>query len=281
MSPPSRRDVLGQLGVAVGSGFAGCTSDSPGSTETTERTAATAEQSATTGTTNAEPTGTTVEPTGTPSRCATSHDLPYAIPGAEETYQRGSVEIRNESDAERTVTLSIAHDDTTFFECQHTLESGESVSIENVTATAGEYTVVATVEDERSTTAEWHVPTAQNYPMLLVSIRGAGEPVIGCPGDRTVSLSLRNEAESDSTVSLSLRRDDRVVAEKSVQIDTDATVDVSLTVPIGDRYTLEATGDAGRERATIATCRGYETSNITVVVDSEAIEIDSITLVWE
>ncbi|WP_276274160.1 hypothetical protein [Haloarcula litorea] len=231
--------------------------------------------------TTAAPTTTPTEPTDTPSPCATGHELPYAIPGAEETYQPGSAELRNQTDSETTVTLAIAHDDTTFFECTQTLASGESIPFDGVTATAGEYTVTVTVGDGRSTTTEWRIPSRQTYPMLLVSIRGDDEPVIGCPGNREVSVQVRNQTDSAVTVELSLRRDDQPVAQKAVQVDATSNTDVTLAIPIGDFYTLAVASDAGQARKQISACRGYEDDRITATIGADTVDIESIRKVWE
>ncbi|WP_158855524.1 hypothetical protein [Halorhabdus sp. CUG00001] len=280
MTGSSRRAVLRYMGIGFGAGLTGCSGLSTDQTEPTTEPVKDTTTTAGPTTEPPEPTATT-ERTDTPFPCATDHELPYSIPGAAETYQSGSVEIRNQTASKTTVTLAIAHDDNTFFACSQTLTNGESLSFDGVTATAGRYTVTVSVEEGRSTTTEWRIPSEQNYPMLLVSIRGDDEPVIGCPGDREVSIQVRNVTDSSARAELTLRRDDRVVTERSVQVDPMSNTDVSLPLPIGDLYVLEVSSEEGRAEKRISACRGYEEKRITATIDSGQVELDSRRIVWE
>lgn len=208
-------------------------------------------------------------------------DLPYSIQGAEDTFQHGTAEIRNEAGQDVTVTVSIAHQGTTFFECTYDLGSRQSVSNDAVTASAGTYTVTADVAGGGRTEYTWNVPAWYHWPKLVVIVPDDGEPLVGCGGPGEVAIGVENPTDEPQTTELALLRGDDPVDEASITVDAESKSKRTLSTPIGDLYTLTAATDSGTDRVTVANCYCYDHRYTTVALDSEPPQIDTTKTVCE
>lgn len=236
MSPPSRRSVLGALSLTAGSGFAGCSSLSNGDDSTNAR------------------------------------GLPYSVSGAEKTFTTGSATIINETDQSVSLSLTISHEETTFFERSYHLNAGGDISVEDLTATAGEFSVSVDVENGKSTEYLWRVPERNGYPVLRILVLDGEQLLVGCGKGGRIEVTVANETQHTQTTTVRLLRDDEVVTEQSVRVTAGATTDVSLGTPIGDFYTL--TTNAGGH-ATVADCYCYEQFRTTVTLTDDTPDIES------
>lgn len=259
--PPSRRTVLRACGLALGNAFAGCASQLNGGGQIS-------------GETTTAQTPTTTHP------CAKNAALPYTIPGAEDTYQPSTVRMHNRSGREVTLTLTLTHEQTTFFKCTRTFNGGQKISIEEVTKSAGDYTVRTSIADAGSTESNWYIPPGNNYPQLFVSIPASGDPLVGCSESDKITLNVENTTDDAQRVALALHRDGQSMTKKSVTVEGNSTRKISLLIPIGDFYTLTATTDAGSKQTEIAECYAYS-HDVTVLLDGGPPEIDSTKVVLE
>jgi len=209
-----------------------------------------------------------------------SDDLPYAVPDAAETFTTGGAYVDNESGETRTVTLSLAHDGETFFSCTQALGPRQSVSIDDLVATAGTYTVTVDVADGGRTTTEWRVPEQNNYPSLRVEL-GNGDPLVGCGSGGDVRVSVENATDGDRTATLTLRRDGETVAEESVDVAAGESPEAALSTPIGDFYTLVASSDGATAEEEIVHCYCYTSDQTTVTLGESGVSIESTTIACE
>lgn len=206
--------------------------------------------------------------------CSTA-DLPYAAPDAEETFSPSSATVRNESGQAVTVELSVAHDDETFFSCVQALDARQSVDIDQLTTTAGTYTVTVDVSSGGQTVYDWRVPEDHNWPGLSVTIPRAGDPVVGCGSGGDIAVAVENTTDAARTTTLSLRRDGEEVATDTVEVAANATADASLSTPVGDFYTLVATTASGEAQKEVVNCSCYGTWETIVTLDGSGPQIDA------
>ncbi len=221
--------------------------------------------------------GVTFRETLTNPDCSTD-DLPFAVPDAEETFSTGNAQIENESGDTRTVTLTLAHSGEEFFSCTQTVDASQTVTIGDVIATAGTYTVTVDVADGGRTVSEWRVPEGDNYPALLVSLREEG-PLVGCGSGGDVSVTVENPTDTDRTATLSLRRDGETVDETALDVAAADSTETTLSTPIGDFYTLVVESDGREATADVTTCFCYATGSTTVTLAESDIGTESLTMV--
>ncbi|MFC7132783.1 MULTISPECIES: hypothetical protein [Salinibaculum] len=212
--------------------------------------------------------------------CSTA-DLPYAIPDAEETFSTSGATISNESGEAADVTLALAHDGEVFFDCTTTLSARQSLSLDGVTATAGEYTVTVDVGDGGRTEYDWRIPEAHNWPSLTVTIPRNGDPVVGCGPDGEVPVTVENPTDSDRAATLRLCRDGETVAESSVTLTGGATTDVQLPHPVGDFYTLDVTAGGTTVSEEVVYCSCYSEFETTVTLGGSEPTIESTKAVCD
>jgi hypothetical protein len=202
-------------------------------------------------------------------------ELPYAVSGNEETFQSGSGAVVNDSGDPATVTVSIAHDGSAFFECTHDLGAQQTLDIGALTATAGEYAVTVEVADGGRTEYDWRIPPGYNWPTLRVVVPESGDPLAGCGTAGSIDTTVSNPAEDQQSVTLALLRGGEVVTEREVSVAGSGETAVALDTPIGDIYTLRATTDSGEATAEVADCYCYTQHRTAVTLDSEGPEIES------
>ncbi|WP_143117770.1 hypothetical protein [Halomicrobium zhouii] len=207
----------------------------------------------------------------------TNGDLPFSLPDAEETYRPGTVEIRNDAKSAMTLTVSIVHEETTYFECTTDLGGRQFVSNDAVTASAGTYAVTVDVSDGGRTEYSWQVPTEYNWPKLLVVVDEDGDPLVGCGGRSETSLVVENPTNESQSVDLTLLRGEEPVDDGSITVDPDSETEHTLSFPIGDFYTLRAATDAGTGAETLAYCDCYEQFSPTVTLGPDGPQIEPVT----
>ena len=208
-------------------------------------------------------------------------DVPYAVPGNEETFTTGSGELWNESGDAVTVTVSVAHDGTTFFECTRDLAANQTASLGDLTETAGEYTVTVAVADGGRTTQDWRIPPEHNWPRLRVVVPSSGDPLVGCGAAGSVDATVSNPSDEQRSATLALLRDGTQVAQQTVSVAGGEESKVALETPIGDIYTLRAETDAGEATAEVADCYCYAEHRTTVALDGGGPTIDSVRRICE
>lgn len=204
-----------------------------------------------------------------------SATLPYSVPGAEETFQPGNLVVEHDGTTARTVGISIGESGTTFFDCSYELESSQTVTVDAVTATAGDYRVVVAVAGGGRRVHTWHVPPADNWPQLFVRVTEGGEPVVGCGGADETRVSVGNPTSADRSVELALRRDGEGVARRDVLVPGNQTTDVGLRIPVGDYYTLDATSGAGTASEEIVECYCFDQVRTVVTLADDGPSIES------
>ncbi|MCU4800763.1 hypothetical protein OB920_10305 [Halobacteria archaeon HArc-gm2] len=207
----------------------------------------------------------------------TNGDLPFSVPDAEETYQPGTVEIRNDAKSAMTLTVSIAHEETTYFECTADVGGRQFVSNGAVTASAGTYAVTVDVADGGSTEYSWQVPAEYNWPKLFVVVDEDGDPLVGCGGRSETSLVVENPTNESQSVDLTLLRGEDPVDDGSITVEPDSETEHTLSFPIGDFYTLRAATDAGTDAETLAYCDCYEQFSPTVTLGPDGPQIEPVT----
>ena len=201
--------------------------------------------------------------------------LPYSIPDAPETHSHGRAELANESGEPVTVTLAVAHDSLTFLECTYELDADQTVDIEDLTATAGAYTVDVDVDAGGRTVSRWRVPPDHAWPLLSVIVPAEGDPLVGCGAARDVAVALENITDTSVAATVTLVRNGETVRERSVDLAARGSTDVALATPIGDRYTLVATADTGTAHAELVRCYCYTAAGTTVTFDGDGPRIDT------
>lgn len=206
--------------------------------------------------------------------CPTAN-LPYAVPDAGETFSPSSASVQNESGQTVTVDLSVAHDGETFFSCTQPLDAGQSVSIDQLTTTAGTYTVTVDASSGGQTVYDWRIPEDHNWPALSMTITGTGDPVVGCGSGGDIAVAVENTTDATRTTTLSLRRDGEEVATDTVEAAANTTAETSLSTPVGDFYTLVATTDSGETQEEVVNCSCYGVSDTTVTLDGSNPQIDA------
>jgi len=213
-------------------------------------------------------------------RCG-GEDLPYAVPGNEETFTPGSGSVVNDSGDAVTVTVSVAHEDTTFFECTRTLDANQSASLGDLTETAGEYAVTVAVEGGGRTTRDWRIPPEDNWPRLRVVLSESGDPLVGCGAGGSVDATISNDGGESQSVQLVLRRDGTRITDETATVAAGEESTVALDVPIGGVYTLHATTDAGESTTEVVYCYCYGDRRLTVTLYGGGVVLDSERLVCE
>lgn len=227
-----------------------------------------------------EPDGPTVTETVSglpcPSGDGARGSLPYAAPDAPETYEAGGATLRNESGEPVTVTFSVADGSEQFFECTYEMSANRTITVDPLTATAGEYTVTVDVEGRGRTVYDWRIPPDHNWPELLVTVPAEGDPVVGCGQGGVVPVSVENATGSSATATLGLRRDGETVATASVDLAAGASASRDLSTPVGDVYELVVDAPGGTARADVPQCycyTAYETT-VTLAGDGPAVDTD-------
>lgn len=195
--------------------------------------------------------------------------LPYRREGAAEVSRPGRIDVDSSyEESDSTLSLVVRDGDTTVLDYDYRLRDEWSLTIPNVVATKGWYSIEATVGDQ-TTEWDWHV--ASNWPRAVVRVDSTGIPRIGC-GTDPQPLLLENHRSESATIDISLsKRGDEVWAGP---ITLAADSELRLTpIELGDDLTVEARlGErvATGEYVTCA-CRGGET---TVTVD-ESVTVSS------
>ncbi len=212
--------------------------------------------------------------------CSTTN-LPYSIPGAEETFSESTASIRNESGAAAEVTLTLAHDGEVFFDCTTTLAARQSVSLDGLTATAGEYTVTVEVSNGGHTEYDWRIPAAHNWPSLTVILPETGDPVVGCGTSNDAHVTVENPTDSTRDATLRLRRDDEAVAEQGVTVEAGGTTDVELAIPVGDFYLLEVTAGGTTASEEVVYCSCYQEFETTATLGDPEPSIETTKQICE
>ncbi|WP_440988847.1 hypothetical protein [Haloarchaeobius baliensis] len=205
----------------------------------------------------------------------TTTSLPYAIPDASETHTRGRAELANESGEPVTVTLAVAHESLTFFECTYELDADQTVAVEGLTATAGEYTVDVDVVAGGRTVSRWRIPPDHAWPLLSVIVPAEGDPLVGCGAARDVSVALENITDTSVAATVTLVRNGETVSERSVDLAARGSRDLALSTPVGDFYRLVATADTGTAHAELVRCSCYTAAETTVTFDGDGPRIDT------
>jgi hypothetical protein len=207
--------------------------------------------------------------------------LPYAVPGNEETFTAGSGSVRNDAGEPVTVTVTIAHDGTTFFECTRDLGANQTASLGDLTETAGEYSVTVDVADGGRTEYDWRIPPEYNWPKLSVVVPASGDPLAGCGAAGSIDVTVSNPAGNQRTATLALLRDGTAVTRRQVSVAGGEESSVALDTPIGDIYTLRAEAGAGTTTAEVADCYCYSEHRTTVALGDDGPAIDSIRRVCD
>jgi hypothetical protein len=184
------------------------------------------------------------------SRGGRSANLPYAVPGAEETFTSGSVTIESDREETLSLTLEIRHEGTEIVHYTYEVTPERSVRISGVVATAGSYDVIVTTASGERHEYTWEIPPEHGWPELSIRLRPDGGALIGCGDARDVGVQVRNEAGGPRTLSLELARDGSTVDEASVSVDPGAETSVGLTVPVGGRYALTVGDEVGDRAST-------------------------------
>jgi hypothetical protein len=252
--PPSRRNILRTSSLALVGGFTGCS-----------------------GVFNA------TDDADNDTTDDTNPALPYTAADEPETFTNGAFEIENVGPEPVRATLSISHGGTTFFERTRDIPVNEVWDRNDVTATAGTYTVIVDVADGGRTEYDWRVPPEDGYPRLHGRIPASGTPVVGCGGSDTIDTQMKNETSSEQTVALSLLRDGETVTTESATLAPREADERELPIPIGDFYTLVATTDAGEASTEVVECYCYNQvqGKTNVVVTGSGPSVKSKVLVCD
>ncbi|MFD1647340.1 hypothetical protein [Haloarchaeobius litoreus] len=205
----------------------------------------------------------------------TTTSLPYSIPDAPETHTRGRAELANESGDPVTVTLAVAHDSLTFFECTYELDADQTVAVEGLTATAGEYTVDVDVETGGRTVSRWRIPPDYAWPLLSITVPAEGNPLVGCGEGGDVQVAVDNATDSAVAATLALERDGQTVGEQSLDLPAGGSEDIALSTPVGDFYSLVVTADTGTASAAVVRCYCYRSVRTGVTLDAGRPRIDT------
>lgn len=185
--------------------------------------------------------------------------LPYSVAGAEDIFAPPSVEIRNESDADATVTVAIEYDGDRFFD--HTFEAttDREISTPPVVESHARYDVFVQTADGRQATYEWHIPKMWAWPTLAVLVADDGTLRVGCAWPRTASVPVENTDESEREVTLTLSDDEGVVSETTQRV-VPGTSNLPIRYPIGDEYELTVATPDGSETVSYVACACWSTS---------------------
>lgn len=205
----------------------------------------------------------------------TGDNLPYTVSGNEQTHSESNAELRNDSGRAVEVNLSIAHDKTEFFDCTYDLDANQSVSLNGLTATAGEYTVVVDIEGGGRTEYDWRIPPEYAWPRLLVVLPANGDPLAGCGEGSDHNIGVRNQTSDRRDVTLTLARDGEHVVQQTTSVEANAETTVTLSTPIGGFYVLSAETDAGSDEAEHVDCYCYSQYRTTVTLDGESPNVES------
>lgn len=172
-------------------------------------------------------------------------DIPYAVPGAEETFSRGAVDVENDSDEAVSLTVELRHGGETFFGHTYEVTPDREISIDGVTATAGTFDVLATTADGERAEYTWEIPPEYGWPRLTIRIRPDRTLRIGCGPGGPIGVRVQNEAERARTLSFRLRRGGSTVDETTRTVEPDADTSAEVTPPIGGRYELTVEAESG------------------------------------
>jgi hypothetical protein len=213
--------------------------------------------------------------------CDGTADLPYAAPGAEETFQASTLSLNNDAGERRRVSLSLTHDGERFLDCTYDLGPAQGISLDAVTETAGTYGVTVDVAGGGRTAYDWRIPAGHNWPRLVATVPETGDPLVGCGTAESVDVTVENDAGTTREPTLSLARDGETVAERSVTLDPGASRAVELAIPVGDFYTLSVGTDAGTATGEVVQCYCYADRPTTVTLAEDGPAVETQLLVCE
>ncbi|WP_411966783.1 hypothetical protein [Haloferax sp. YSSS75] len=140
-------------------------------------------------------------------------NLPYSVSGTKDIFAPPSVEIRNESDADATVTVAIEYDGDRFFDQTFDATTDREISTPPVVKSHATYDVVAETADGQRVTYDWHIPEMWAWPVLAVLVASDGTLRVGCGWPRTASVRVENTDDTEREVTMTLSDDDGVVSE--------------------------------------------------------------------
>jgi hypothetical protein len=242
----NRRALLGSLGGAVAVTIAGC-----------------ADRDSTGISTDDPPTDESRTADGTDAPTEQRRDGLYEIPGAGDVFAPPSVQFENRSGGATTVTTTVSHDGTGFFDRTLDLAAGEETDTDPILRSEGTYQVTAETAGGQRVSYEWHV--TGNWPALFVIVDEDGTLRVGCGPGGEPGVAISNPSGDRRTTTLELRNDDGVVDARTLDVTATETV-IRFDVPIGDEYTLAVETDGGRDTGEFVACycRG---SDVSVTLD--------------
>lgn len=185
--------------------------------------------------------------------------LPYSVAGADDIFAPPSVEIRNESGDDATVTVAIEYDGERFFDHAFDATTDREISTPPVVESHATYDVFVQTADGRETTYEWRIPEMWAWPTLAVLIAGDGTLRVGCAWPRTASVPVENADDTAREVTLTLSDGDGVVAETTRTVAPGAST-LDARYPIGDEYELTVATPDGEETVSYVACDCWSTS---------------------
>ncbi|SFG36414.1 hypothetical protein SAMN04488063_1810 [Halopelagius inordinatus] len=219
-------------------------------------------------------------------------DGPYTVSGADDVLTPPNVEIRNWSDEDAVVAVSISHEGDRFFERSFEATTDREVLTEPVVASKAVYRVVAELrsaarrttsgdvaetDDGRRATYEWNV--AGNWPLLAVLVDEDGTLRIGCDWPHETEIAVENADEESRTVAVTLSDGEGVVAEATRTVSP-GDGRVRLDVPMGDEFRLRVETEAGTDEAEYIDCY-CRSSTAEISIEDGVPTVDSYVAVCE